>query len=137
LTEDLRRLNEKISNLPAGTKAVIQRLYIITAQSWVNMPEGRQAAYALVGIFVGIHLLKTVGFGKVKAFFTKNFVHDPLSGRSFTLLTSNFGHDGFLHLAVNSVALLGFGMCWLHPYVHHLIIPPQVNTLCNISASNK
>lgn len=74
------------------------------------MPEGRQAAYALVSIFVGIHLLKTVGFGKVKTFFTKNFVHDPLSGRSFTLLTSNFGHDGLLHLAVNSIALLGFGV---------------------------
>ena len=110
LTEDLRKLNEKIANLPAGTRAVIQKLYITTAQSWVNMPEGRQAAYALVSIFVGIHLLKTVGFGKVKTFFTKNFVHDPLSGRSFTLLTSNFGHDGLLHLAVNSIALLGFGV---------------------------
>jgi rhomboid-like protein len=110
LTEGLRNLNEKIANLPAGTRAVIQRLYITTAQSWVNMPEGRQAAYALVGIFAGIHLFKTVGFGRVKAFFSKNFVHDPLSGRSFTLLTSNFGHGGLLHLAFNSIAVLGFGL---------------------------
>ena len=101
------------------------------------MPEGRQAAYALVGIFVGIHLFKTVGFGKVKAFFTKNFVHDPLSGRSFTLLTANFGHDGLFHLAVNSIALLGFGVCGLFPYVRYLILLPQVNMPCSISAPNK
>ena len=101
------------------------------------MPEGRQAAYALVGIFVGIHLFKTVGFGKVKTLFTKNFVHDPLSGRSFTLLTSNFGHDGLFHLAVNSIALLGFGVSGLFLCVRYPIILLQVNTPCSIFASNK
>lgn len=37
------------------------------------------------------------------------FMHNPLSGLSYTLLTSMFSHRGLLHLLMNCLALEGFG----------------------------
>jgi rhomboid-like protein len=39
---------------------------------------------------------------------TRYWAHDPLSGRSLTLLTSTFSHQSFLHFAFNMYALYGF-----------------------------
>lgn len=38
-----------------------------------------------------------------------SFTHNPLSGKSYTMLTSTFSHKSFLHLLFNSMALTGFG----------------------------
>jgi len=40
---------------------------------------------------------------------TVSFMHHPLSGLSYTLLTSMFSHRSFLHLACNCLALESFG----------------------------
>jgi rhomboid-like protein len=37
------------------------------------------------------------------------FTHHPQSGKSITLLTSTFSHQGFLHLAFNMFGLWTFG----------------------------
>lgn len=41
-------------------------------------------------------------------YMTRYWAHDPLSGRSFTLLTSTFSHQSFLHFGFNMYALSGF-----------------------------
>lgn len=99
---------KKIAGLPAGTlRPLAAYSYYYVAQSWVNLTEGKEMCYKLVGCFVGVYLLSAIPAARQVA--RRMFSHDPLSGRSFTLLTSQFGHAGLLHLAVNSFALLGFG----------------------------
>jgi len=45
---------------------------------------------------------------------TRSFTHHPLSGRSYTLLTSMFSHKSFIHLLANSMALASFGSAATH-----------------------
>jgi len=39
----------------------------------------------------------------------RHFTHNPLSGVSYTLLTSMFSHQSLVHLLFNSLALVSFG----------------------------
>lgn len=49
-----------------------------------------------------------------QSFMTVRFMHNPLSGLSYTLLTSMFSHRGLLHLLMNCLALEGFGSAAYH-----------------------
>jgi rhomboid-like protein len=78
--------------------------------------------YKLVGCFVGIYLLSAIP--AVRQLARRTFSHDPLSGRVFSLFTSQFGHAGLLHLGVNSFALIGFGTFSISPFrPSHLTSP--------------
>jgi membrane associated rhomboid family serine protease len=93
--------------LPASIRGMAQYSYYWVAQSWVNLTEGKEMTYKLVGCFSAVYLL---GFLPVTRGLVRRYVsHDPLSGRIVSLFTSQFGHAGLVHLAVNSFALIGFG----------------------------
>lgn len=99
---------KKVAGLPAGTlRPMAVYSYYYVAQAWVNLTEGKEMCYKLVGCFIGVYLLSAIPAARSIA--RRAFSHDPLSGRVFTLLTSQFGHAGLLHLGVNSFALIGFG----------------------------
>jgi len=95
------------ANLPASIRGMAQYSYYWVAQSWVNLTEGKEMTYRLVGCFTAVYLLGFIPLtrGLVRRYFS----HDPLSGRIVSLFTSQFGHAGLVHLAVNSFALIGFG----------------------------
>lgn len=71
--------------------------------------------FKLVGCFIGVYLLSALP--AVRQVARRAFSHDPLSGRVFSLFTSQFGHAGLLHLGVNSFALIGFGTISVIPFV--------------------
>jgi len=99
---------KKVASLPAGTlrpMAIYSYYYI--AQSWVNLSEGKEMCYKLVGIFLGVYLMSALPALRQVAH--RVFSHDPLSGRVSSLFTSQLGHASLLHLGVNSFALIGFG----------------------------
>ncbi|PVG04694.1 hypothetical protein CPB86DRAFT_771357 [Serendipita vermifera] len=98
---------KKIVILPSALRGFAQYSYYYVAQNWVNMTEGKQMCYKLVGCFAAVYVAGLIPAARRIVF--QAFSHDPLSGRSFTLFTSQFGHGGLLHLAVNSFALIGFG----------------------------
>jgi rhomboid-like protein len=89
--------------------------YYYIAQSWVNLTEGKEICYKLVGCFIGVYVLSSIPAARQIA--RRVFSHDPLSGRVSSLFTSQFGHAGLLHLGVNSFALIGFGIFSVIPSV--------------------
>jgi len=46
---------------------------------------------------------------RLHPFMTRSFMHHPLSGLSYTLVTSMFSHMSFIHLLFNCLALESFG----------------------------
>ncbi|KAF8517891.1 hypothetical protein BU17DRAFT_91319 [Hysterangium stoloniferum] len=82
---------------PGILKAAILSSYLTLAQKWLD--EGIWVAWQIP---------------RLRGEMMRNFMHDPLSGKSHTLLTSIFSHKHFLHLLFNNLALGGFGslVCW-------------------------
>lgn len=93
--------------LPQSIRSLAQYGYYWVAQSWVNLTEGKEMTYKLVGCFTAAYLFSFLPITRGLA--RRYLSHDPLSGRVVSLFTSQFGHAGLLHLAVNSFALIGFG----------------------------
>jgi rhomboid-like protein len=95
------RLIHKIedSQLYGISKRLIKR--------WNSLNDSTKTIAVLIGI-------NTIIFGMwkiptLRIVMNKYFVHNPLSGRSFTLLTSVFSHEAFWHYSFNMLALYSFG----------------------------
>ncbi|RIA96214.1 hypothetical protein C1645_688061 [Glomus cerebriforme] len=74
---------------------------------WNSLNDSTKTIAVLIGI-------NTIIFGMwqilpLRVVMNKYFVHNPLSGRSFTLLTSVFSHEAFWHYSFNMLALYSFG----------------------------
>ncbi|CAB4386110.1 rhomboid-domain-containing protein [Rhizophagus irregularis] len=74
---------------------------------WNSLSDSTKTTAILIGI-------NTIIFGMwqihpLRAVMNNYFVHNPLSGRSFTLLTSMFSHEAFWHYSFNMLALYSFG----------------------------
>ncbi|UZJ53431.1 hypothetical protein CBS101457_002751 [Exobasidium rhododendri] len=108
-------------NIGTSGKEFVGRTYTWAAESYLNLPVSKEALVPIVAINTVIFLgwrfsaLKT-GRNALQRFMTRNFLHAPSSGRSFTLLTSTFSHYGLLHFLFNNVALWSFGVAaFFHP----------------------
>jgi len=77
------------------------------ANSWLAMPEGKRTCYGITAINAFVFLAWQIP--RLRPFMHRHFTHHPLSGKSYTLLTSMFSHQSFIHLLFNSLALLSFG----------------------------
>jgi len=66
----------------------------------------------ICGVNTAIYLVWKIP--RLAPFMTRTFTHHPLSGRSYTLLTSMFSHKSFIHLLANSMALASFGSAATH-----------------------
>ncbi|CAG7851580.1 Rhomboid-like protein {ECO:0000256/RuleBase:RU362115} {ECO:0000256/RuleBase:RU362115} [Serendipita indica DSM 11827] len=114
--EAFDNFQKKTVALPATVRSFFNYAYYYVAQSWVNLTEGKEMSYKLVGCFAAVYVMGLIPVAR--QFAHRAFSHDPLSGRVTTLFTSQFGHAGLLHMAVNSFALLGFGeFAW--SYLRH------------------
>ncbi|BGP15781.1 hypothetical protein JCM10213_005737 [Rhodosporidiobolus nylandii] len=82
------------------------RLAVILAENWLEMGEAKRTTAGLIGSFSLVWLAWRL---PASARFGKYLAHNPLSGRSVTLLTSIFSHRTLPHLAFNSIALYSFG----------------------------
>ncbi|KAJ1883864.1 hypothetical protein LPJ66_010891 [Kickxella alabastrina] len=101
------RAIRRIAHLPAWVPLELKRTGVMLADKWYRLSAGERCVYTIVG-------LNAVVFGmwqipRLLPFMARNFLHDPRSGRSFTLLTSTFSHRELFHFAFNTIALVSFG----------------------------
>ncbi|KAJ7091335.1 putative methyltransferase-domain-containing protein [Mycena belliarum] len=107
LRQDLKSVGVFTEFLPGGTRNRIMRLWAQGAQSYLNVSEGKRLCWKICLLNIGIWLAwKSKRF---QPFLSRNFVHDPLSGRSVTMLNSMFSPRLAVVLGVNLLFLDGFG----------------------------
>lgn len=81
--------------------------YIQVFQPILDAGDGKRTCWAIGAVNTLVWAAWQVP--KFRPFMMKHFTHNPLSGMSYTLLTSMFSHRSFLHLLFNCMALASFG----------------------------
>ncbi|KDN42785.1 hypothetical protein RSAG8_06539, partial [Rhizoctonia solani AG-8 WAC10335] len=107
LTDALTTLRDNTAVLPAAARQFVTRTAYIVANNWLGAGEGRQASMMIAGLCASIFVAWQIP--ALRGAMRRHFLHDPLSGRHYTMATSIFSHSAFMHLAFNSLALLSFG----------------------------
>ncbi|KAH9857282.1 hypothetical protein C2E23DRAFT_749161 [Lenzites betulinus] len=107
LQAGLASLKGSLEQFPETMRAMITWSYVQVCQPILNASEGKRMCWAIGAVNCAIFLAWRVP--RWGAFMLRSFTHNPLSGRSYTLLTSTFSHEGFFHLAFNCMALASFG----------------------------
>ncbi|KAJ2839353.1 hypothetical protein FBU31_000711 [Coemansia sp. 'formosensis'] len=93
----------------------IGKVVLVSANSVIKAFEDLWRAPTRGECFVyGIFALNTAvfimwGSRRLNPFMKRNFVHDPRSNRSYTLLTSMFSHRKYWHYIANSAMLVTYG----------------------------
>ncbi|THU80521.1 hypothetical protein K435DRAFT_496727 [Dendrothele bispora CBS 962.96] len=95
------------SEVPKVLRSWMSLLYLSIFQPYADASEGRRLCWKICLLNAGIWVMWK--FRRMQPIMARNFAHNPLSGLSFTLLTSMFSHQGFFHLALNCLALESFG----------------------------
>ncbi|KDQ19072.1 hypothetical protein BOTBODRAFT_28566 [Botryobasidium botryosum FD-172 SS1] len=114
LSANFERLKSATAALPEAAAHQIQHLYLIVANNWLNTPEGKRTCYAITALNALIFVAWQIP--RLGPIMRRGFMHHPLSGKSYTMITSVFSHVGVVHFAFNTIGLLSFG-----PTVHALL----------------
>ncbi|KAJ3827240.1 hypothetical protein EV361DRAFT_949663 [Lentinula raphanica] len=107
LRSTYKYLNTQASEVPQLVRSYINAAYVAMLQPYADATEGRRLCWKICMLNAGVWFLWQ--FQRMKPMMNRAFVHHPLSGLSYTLLSSVFSHSHFLHLAFNCLALEGFG----------------------------
>ncbi|CAG8688141.1 3784_t:CDS:1, partial [Scutellospora calospora] len=103
-----RVFNQQIKKLRDWNVYIeIERNIALITKRWISLNDCNKTLAVLIGI-------NSIIFGMwqlapLQPLMEKFFVHNPLSGRMFTLLTSVFSHKAVWHLGFNMFALWSFG----------------------------
>ena len=84
----LTALTESLADAPIIAKSVILHSYARLAEMYLNASEGRRAGYGIAAVNVGIWIAWQIPV--LRPFMMSHFVHHPLSGKTYTMLTSMF-----------------------------------------------
>jgi len=106
----LDQVRTAAESLPLMLKSFATWAYIYAAQPLVDAKEGRRVCWTVAAVNTGIWILWQIP--RLRPAMRASFSHNPLSGKSYTMLTSTFSHKSFFHLLFNSMALTSFGMAW-------------------------
>ncbi|KAI0729963.1 hypothetical protein C8Q72DRAFT_776948 [Fomitopsis betulina] len=101
----MNKLQRSLSGIPDDLRAMAAYCYANVAQSYLSATEGRRICYMIVAANGIVWAAWQVP--RMQGFMMRSFTHHPLSGLSYTMLTSV--HSSFIHLLFNSMALLSFG----------------------------
>lgn len=92
-------------------KAILEEFNDLIA--WMRpmqMIEGCMVALGIVGVCLGVRMLWNAPLKfRLYNWMKRNFMHRPVSGKTYTLLTSVFSHQELWHLAANSMTFISFG----------------------------
>lgn len=91
LQDGLAAMKDAVEEWPQTLKALMIWTYVQVAQPILDMSEGRRVAWFIATINGAVYIAWQ--FPRLKPFMTRHFTHDPLSGLSYTLLTSMFRCD--------------------------------------------
>ncbi|KAK2465684.1 hypothetical protein APHAL10511_002228 [Amanita phalloides] len=125
------KLNASIRDFPALIKPWISLAYVTAMQPYADMTEGKRLCWKICLFNAAVY-----GFWKLRRlqpFMMSSFAHNPLSGLSYTMLTSMFSHKSFLHLLLNCLALESFGSAAYYYLVkeHGKATPPVLEASAN------
>ena len=70
-----------------------EKAFLATMGKWLGMSDGERATIGLICVNTLVFLAWQMPSQKVQWFMRRAFLHSPLSGRSYTLLTSIFSHQ--------------------------------------------
>ncbi|PPQ79671.1 hypothetical protein CVT25_003245 [Psilocybe cyanescens] len=112
--ELIQRLREKLANiqttvqqLPVLIRPWINLATVSVMQPYADASEGKRLCWKICLLNAGVWALWKVR--SLRGFMNVRFMHNPLSGLSYTLLTSTFSHRTAIHLLCNCLALESFG----------------------------
>ncbi|KIJ65121.1 hypothetical protein HYDPIDRAFT_153072 [Hydnomerulius pinastri MD-312] len=111
------KLKEVTSSWPIILQNISLSTIVAATNSYLTASEGRRLCWIISGLNLAIFLVWKIP--RLNPFMNRSFMHDPLSGKSYTLLTSMFSHKGFIHLLANSFALTSFGSAATHYFYLH------------------
>ncbi|KAJ2883053.1 hypothetical protein IWW38_005591, partial [Coemansia aciculifera] len=101
------RALSRIAQLPDWIPFELKRTAIAFADRWHTLSRGQRCVYtiaALNAIVLGMWQIP-----RLLPLMARTFLHDPRTGRSYTLLTSSFSHREIWHFAFNTIGLVSFG----------------------------
>lgn len=127
LRSTYKYLNTQAAEIPQLIRPYLNAAYVALLQPYADASEGRRLCWKICLLNTGIWLMWQ--FQRLQPMMNRAFVHQPLSGLTYTLLSSTFrflhftfsrlnlllndvflSHSSLLHLAFNCLALEGFGL---------------------------
>ncbi|KAF5383564.1 hypothetical protein D9615_003761 [Tricholomella constricta] len=100
-------ITKSAQDVPSLLRPWLGVAYVTVMQPFADASEGKRLCWKICLLNAAVWLA-----WKAKRFkgpMMVSFTHNPLSGLSYTLLTSMFSHRSFIHLACNCLALESFG----------------------------
>ncbi|KAI8996623.1 hypothetical protein BD414DRAFT_409158 [Trametes punicea] len=107
LQSSLATLKTSMEQLPDTLKIMAVWSYVQVFQPILNASEGKRMCWVIGALNCAVWVAWRVP--RWNALMMRSFTHNPLSGKSYTLLTSIFSHENFFHLLFNCMALASFG----------------------------
>lgn len=109
--KDLREwfagLNLRLQEMPGLIRPWVGLAFVSVLQPYADASEGKRLCWKIcllnAAVWVAWKVRRWQGPMSIR------FMHNPLSGLSFTLLTSMFSHRSFFYLLFNCLALESFG----------------------------
>jgi len=95
------------SGLSDQLRAMAAYSYAQVVLKYLDTTEGKRVCYMLAAANGVVWAVWQIP--RMEGFMLRTFAHHPLSGLSYTMLTSTFSHSAFIHLLFNMMALLSFG----------------------------
>ena len=84
----LKELTELLTDTPIVAKSIMLHSYARLAEMYLNASEGRRAGYGIVTVNIVIWAAWQIPV--LRPFMMAHFTHHPLSGKTYTMLTSMF-----------------------------------------------
>ncbi|EMD40250.1 hypothetical protein CERSUDRAFT_112444 [Gelatoporia subvermispora B] len=119
----MNQLHEVAESLPRYTAHQLLIAYYQLAQPLVETSEGRRTCWTIGAASAAMLLLWKIP--PIRPFLSRHFAHDPLSGKSYTMLTSLLSYKSFLHFALTSMTLTSFGAMTAFHFQEQLIRYPH------------
>ncbi|KAI0057211.1 rhomboid-domain-containing protein [Artomyces pyxidatus] len=116
----LNTLSETLADAPIIIKSVVLHTYARVGEAYINASEGRRVGWGICAVNVAVWVAWQIP--RLRPFMHVHFAHNPLSGKTYTMLTSMFSHASFFHLFFNCMALTSFGSAtstWLTREQNH------------------
>ncbi|TFK71379.1 hypothetical protein BDN72DRAFT_895740 [Pluteus cervinus] len=128
LREGFAAITGKAQEVPGLIRPWLSTLYVAVMQPYADASEGKRLTWKICLLNAAIFVAWK--FRRLQGPMTVRFMHNPLSGLSYTLLTSVFSHRSFLHLAFNCLALESFGSAAYYYFVKEQAnsSPPQLES---------
>ncbi|TCD60822.1 hypothetical protein EIP91_009425 [Steccherinum ochraceum] len=107
LKAGLAKVQSVVEQWPSVLKNVAVWSYVQVFQPILDTSDGKRMAWTIGMACTAVWMLWKIP--RLEPFMRRSFTHTPLSGLSYTLLTSTFSHSGIFHLVFNCMALASFG----------------------------